>query len=410
LSKTRLHNALKEGGRGSTTGLRANRIRNVLVVAELALALVLFAGAGLLMRTFVNLQRVSLGFNPHNVITMSLDLPEARYPDAKSAIPFYRQLIERLEQSPEVRAAGVTSDLPWSGYDENAGFDIEGRSDAQNADNHARYHFVSPNYFRVVGIPLVAGRFFSSHDNLDAPPVLLINQSMARRYWPNQNPVGARLNFYGRKATIAGIVGDVKDSPAAADAEPAYYWPLLQNIQGELQLALRADTNPAALLSVVRREVAALDKDLPIADVRFMDDIAALALSGPRLALLLVGIFAGLALALAMIGIYGVISYSVSQRLHEIGVRMALGAQLGDVVKLVVGQGLKLAAAGVAVGLVAALALHSMMTNLLYGVTGTDPVTFAAVSLVLVIIAALACYIPARRATRVDPVVALRYE
>jgi len=218
------------------------------------------------------------------------------------------------------------------------------------------------------------------------------------------------LTFWGRKATIVGIVGDVKDSPAVADAEPAYYWPLLQNIQGELLLALRADANPAALLSVVRREVAALDKDLPIADVRFMDDIAALALSGPRLALLLVGIFAGLALALAMIGIYGVISYSVSQRLHEIGVRMALGAQLGDVAKLVVGHGLKLAAAGVALGLAAAVALHSIMTSLLYGVTGTDPITFATVSLVLMMIAALACYIPARRATRVDPVVALRHE
>jgi predicted permease len=410
ISRASLHNALKEGGRGSTTGLRSSRLRSVLVVTELALALVLLTGTGLLMRTFVNLQRVAPGFNPHNVITMSLDLPEARYPDAKSAISFYRQLLQRLEQHPEVRAAGVTSDLPWSGYDENTGFDLPGLADAQNEGNSARYHFASPDYFRAAGIPLVAGRFFSYHDNLDAPPVMLINQSMARRYWPNENPVGRRMNVWGKNVIIVGVVGDVKDSPASADAEPSLYWPLLQNIQGELHLAIRADPNPALLLGVVRGEVAALDKDLPIADVRLMDDIAALALSGPRLALLLVGIFAALALALAMIGIYGVISYSVSQRLHEIGVRIALGAQLGDVVKLVVGQGLKLAAAGVAVGLAAALALRSVMASLLYGVTGTDPVTFATVSFVLMMIAALACYIPARRATQVDPVIALRYE
>jgi predicted permease len=351
------------------------------------------------------------GFDPHNVIAMSLDLPEARYPDAKSAISFYRQLLERLEQQPGVRAAGVTSDLPWSGYDENSGFEVVGRSSAENENNHARYHFASPNYFRAAGIPLVAGRFFSYRDNLDAPPVLVINESMARRYWPKENPVGRRLNFWGTKnISIVGIVGDVKDSPAAVGAEPAIYWPLLQNIQGELYLALRADAAPAQLLSVVRREVAVLDKDLPIADVRLMDDVAALAMSGPRLASMLVGIFAALALVLATVGIYGVISYSVTQRVHEIGVRVALGAQLGDVLRLVAGQGMKLAGVGVALGLGIALALHSVIKSLLYGVSATDPLTFVAVSLVLMLVAAIACYIPARRATRVDPVVALRYE
>ncbi|HXA04417.1 MAG TPA: ABC transporter permease [Bryobacteraceae bacterium] len=409
-SRASLSNSLKEGGRGSTAGLSSGRIRNVLVMAELALALVLLAGGGLLMRTFVNLERINPGFDPHNVITMSLDLPDARYPNQKSAISFYRQLLERLEEQPGVRAAGVTSDLPWSGYDENTGFELQGRSQAENDKNHARYHFASPNYFRAAGIPLIAGRFFSYRDNLDAPPVMLINQSLARLYWGKQNPVGKRMNTWDKKATIVGIVGDVKDSPAAADAEPSLYWPLLQNLFGELHLAIRSDSNPAPLMNTVRRELAAMDRDLPIADIRLMDNIAAAAVSGPRLALLLVGIFAALALVLATVGIYGVISYSVTQRIHEIGVRVALGAQLGDVLRLVVGQGMKLAAAGVAFGLGAALALHSVMKSLLYGVSATDPLTLAAVSLVLMMIAAVACYIPARRATRVDPVVALRYE
>jgi predicted permease len=409
-SRASLSNSLKEGGRGSTTGLSSGRIRNVLVMAELALALVLLAGGGLLMRTFVNLERVNPGFDPHNVMTMSLDLPDARYPNAKSAISFYRQLLERLEQQPGVRAAGVTSDLPWSGYDENTGFELEGRSQAENDKNHARYHFASPNYFRAAGIPLVSGRFFSDRDNQDAPPVMLINQSLARLYWRDQDPVGKVMKMWDRNATIVGIVGDVKDSPAAADVEPSLYWPLLQNLFGELHLAIRADSNPAALMNMVRGQLAAMDRDLPIADVRLMDNIAAAAVSGPRLAFLLVGIFAALALVLATVGIYGVISYSVTQRVHEIGVRVALGAQLGDVLRLVVGQGMKLAATGVAVGLLAALALHSVMKSLLYGVSATDPLTFVAVSFVLMLIAAIACYIPARRATRVDPVVALRYE
>jgi predicted permease len=343
-------------------------------------------------------------------MTMSLDLPDARYPNAKSAISFYRQLLERLEQQPGVRAAGVTSDLPWSGYDENTGFELEGRSQAENDKNHARYHFASPNYFRAAGIPLVSGRFFSDRDNQDAPPVMLINQSLARLYWRDQDPVGKVMKMWDRNATIVGIVGDVKDSPAAADVEPSLYWPLLQNLFGEPHLAIRADSNPAALMNMVRGQLAAMDRDLPIADVRLMDNIAAAAVSGPRLAFLLVGIFAALALVLATVGIYGVISYSVTQRVHEIGVRVALGAQLGDVLRLVVGQGMKLAATGVAVGLLAALALHSVMKSLLYGVSATDPLTFVAVSFVLMLIAAIACYIPARRATRVDPVVALRYE
>ena len=409
-SRASLSNSLKEGGRGSTAGLSSGRIRSVLVMAELALALVLLAGGGLLLRTFVNLERVNPGFDPRNVITMSLDLPGARYPNEKSAASFYRQLLERLEQQPGVRAAGVTSDLPWSGYDENTGFELQGHSQAENDKNHARYHFASPNYFRAAGIPLIAGRFFAYRDNLDAPPVMLINQSLARLYWRNQDPVGKRMSVWGKNVTIVGIVGDVKDSPAAADAEPSLYWPLLQTGFGELHLAIRSDSNPAALMNIVRGEVGAMDRNLPIADVRLMDNIAAAAVSGPRLALLLVGIFAALALVLATVGIYGVISYSVTQRVHEIGVRVALGAQLGDVLRLVVGQGMKLAAAGVAVGLLAALALHSVMKSLLYGVSATDPLTLVAVSLVLMMIAAIACYIPARRAARVDPIVALRYE
>ena len=410
LSKATLHESLKEGGRGSTTGMRQNRLRGALVIAELALAVVLLTGAGLLMRTFLNLARVAPGFNPSNVITMGLDLPRARYADDKLKARFYQRLLERIQTQPGVRAAGITSDLPWTGYDENTGFDIPGRSSAENAENHARYHFISPDYFRSIGVPLIAGRYFTEHDNADAPPVLLINQSMARRFWPKEDATGKPLDLWGKHVKVVGIVGDVKDSPATAGAEPAFYWPIAQNIFGEMYLTARADSNPSALVGAVRRELAALDKDLPIADIRTLEDICATAVSGPRLALMLVGIFAGLALVLATIGIYGVMSYLVSQRVHEIGVRMALGAQWSDVLRLVVGHGLKLALAGVAAGLIAALSLRSMMSSLLYGVTATDPATLAGVALVLVAVAGVACYVPARRASRVDPMIALRYE
>ena len=405
-----LHTCLKEGGRSSAIGLRSSRLRGVLVVAELSLALVLLAGAGLLMRTFLNLEREVPGFNPRNVITMSLDLPQARYPNQKAAALFCRRLIERLKTQPGISEAGVSSDLPWSGYDENSDFEIIGRSDAENRGNHGRYHFVSALYFQTIGVPLVAGRWFTERDDAAAQRVIMINRSMARRYWPHEDPVGKPMKLWGDRVLVAGIVGDVKDTPASIGAEPAFYWPVEQQLFGQMCLAVRAAPNAGDILGAIRREVAALDKDLPLADVQTMDQIAAAAFAGPRLALFLVGTFAGLALLLATVGVYGVMSYSVGQRVHEIGVRMALGAHWSDVLKLVVGQGLKLAFIGVALGVASALALHSVMAGLLYGVTATDSITLTAVSLVLFAVAGIACYIPARRAAQVDPMVALRYE
>jgi predicted permease len=412
--KVNLNNLLKEGGRSSASG-RQRLLRDALVVAEVALALVLLVGAGLLMRSFWKLQQADPGFSPEGVLTASLFLPGARYGEAPKVAAFQQQLLERLAALPGVQSVGLTSDLPWTGYDENASFNIEGKTFPRNDAPSGRYHFVSPDYFRAIGVPLLTGRFFNNADQLDSQPVVLINQALAERYWSGENAVGKRFTFSSTPKerdwfTVVGVVGDVKDFPHSPAAAPAFYWATMQQTPRQIILAVRAGAQPLGLIEAVQNEVRALDNDLPLAEVMTLETVAGTAVAGRRLTLWLVGFFALTALALATVGIYSVLSYLVAQRTHEIGVRMALGAQTRDVLKLVIRQGMTLVLLGVTLGLAAAFALTRSMKGLLFDVGATDPLTFALVAMLLALAALLACYIPARRATKVDPMVALRYE
>jgi predicted permease len=409
-----LNELLKEGGRGGS-GQRQRRLRDGLVVVEVALALVLLVGAGLLIRSFWKLQQADPGFIPEQVLTASLSLPGARYGDPARITAFQQQLLARVAALPGVQSAGLTSDLPWTGYDENAGFTIEGKTFPPNDGPGGRYHFVSPGYFATIGVPLLNGRFFNANDQLNSPNVVLINHALAELYWPGESAVGKRFTFSSQPKekdwfTIVGVVGDVKDFPQAAAAEPAFYWNTLQQASRQVILAVRTSAAPLSLVDAVRYEVRALDQDLPLAEIKPLETVAATALASQRFTLWLVGFFAGTALLLAALGIYSVLSYLVAQRTSEIGVRLALGAQFGDVLTLVLRQGMTLVMLGVALGLAAAFALTRLMKGLLYEVSATDPLTFAALGLLLTLVALLACWIPARRATQVDPLVALRQE
>jgi predicted permease len=416
-ARTDVQDTLRAGGRGTGSNRGHLRLRSVLVVGEVGLACLLLIGAGLMLRSFVNLLRADPGFRPEHLLTASLSLPDATYKPAE-ALHFWDRLTTSLDSVAGIRAAGVGTDLPWTGYDDNvAGFTIEGKKPPANQDFHARYHVASPGYFRAVGIPLVRGRFFVAGDDMKAPLALIVNRIMARRYWPNEDALGKRITFDDHPKekdwmTIVGIVGDVKDKPDSPAAQMALWWPIEQTpvSVGNMSVAVRGSSDPALLANDLRRAVRQLDPTLAVANIRPMDDIADANVSTARFALFLVALFAGLALTLAAIGIYGVISYAVSQRTQEFGLRMALGAQAGDVRRLVLRQGVKLALMGVALGLVGALALGRVLWSLLYEVSAADPVTFTSVSALAIAVAALACYLPGRRATAVDPAHALRSE
>ncbi len=417
-SRTDLQQSLREGGRSSTGSSRQLRLRNFLVVGETGLACVLLIAAGLILHSFVNLLKSDPGFRPQQVLTAGISLPDEHYKTAQQSRHFYSQLISNLEALPGVQSAGVGTDLPFTGYDDNAGgFSVEGRSAEYNDQTTARYHVASLDYFRAMGIPLLNGRFFTGHDNKDAPLVIVVNETMAARYWPGEDAVGKRISFSDKPTEkdwfrIVGVVGDIKDQPSNTAAKAAFWWPLEQMPfdNTDMSVAVRFNSNPALMATQLRLAVRQLDPGLAIADLRTMNQITDAAVSTQRFTLFLIGLFAALALVLATIGMYGVISYSVSQRMPEFGMRIALGARPWDLLRLVVGQGLTLSVLGAAIGLLCAAAFARLLSSLLYGVSALDPITFAAVAILALATTTLACYFPATRATKADPMTSLRSE
>jgi putative ABC transport system permease protein len=415
ISRTDLHETLKEGGRSGGGGVR-HRVRNGLVILETALALVLLIGAGLLIKSFMQLQRVDPGFRPQGLLVMQLALPNFRYKEPRQIDAFYKQALDEIRALPGVETAGATSVLPLSGMNSSGSFQIEGRvvPPGEMSPHGARWS-VTHDYFEAMGIPLVRGRYFSERDTSDAPGVAIIDEGMARKYWPDEDPVGKRIVFEGtrdnpRWREIVGVVGHVKHTSLDGESRVQYYIPHPQRPAPGMFLAVRTAADPTSLAGAVRGVIQGLDKDLPVFRVRTMDQLVYDAMARQRFSMFLLGIFGALALALAAVGLYGVMAYSVTQRTHEIGIRMALGADRRDVMKMVVGQGMILSLAGLGIGLVAAYGLTRLMSALLFGVSATDPLVFVVISLALAAVAFLASFIPALRATRVDPVVALRYE
>jgi putative ABC transport system permease protein len=412
--KPELTEALKEGGRGSTTGLRRNRIRNLLVVAEVALALVLLVSAGLLIKSFVRLQNVNPGFNPRGVVTMETSLPLAKYARGKPVIDFYTEMERRVKALPGVQYAAFASVLPLSGSNTDSSFHIEGRNEKQTGihpDEETRV--VSTDYFRVLETPLIKGRSFTEADTADAPGVLIINQAMAKKYWPGEDVLGKRINFDDSDPakikwwTIVGVVADIHHQGLEVDPKPEYYLPHPQRAFRGMILAVRSKLDTSAMVRSIRKEVAALDPEQPVANIRTLEEVASDSIAPRRLSVLLIGVFAGVALVLAAVGIYGVMSFLVVQRTHEIGVRMALGAQRADVLRLVLGRAAKLVLTGTAVGLLLGAMSSRALRAMLYNVGAFDLITFISVTVALAAVSLLASYIPARRATQADPMIAL---
>ncbi|MCG3161860.1 MAG: hypothetical protein JMDDDDMK_03075 [Acidobacteria bacterium] len=403
-----LNEALRDGGRISTGG--SNRLRGALVVAEVALALVMLIGAGLLIKSFWRLQQVAPGFNAKNLLAMETSLASTRYDTPQSQAAFFKQALERINSLPGVQSAAIVNNPPLSSRRSVDGFLIEGRPEPRSRSETplADYRSISPDYFRAMNIPISQGRAFTEADAADAPPVAIVNEAVVRRYWPNESPIGRRIKMRDRWQTIVGVVGDVRQSGLDAEASTHVYMPFAQNPQGRMGLVIRTSAEPMSLAAAVRNQIGAIDKDQPVYNVQTMERTVADSVSPRRLNMLLLGILAAVALALALTGIYAIIAYSVAQRTREIGVRIALGAQRRDVMRLVVGHGMSLALLGVAVGLALALGLTRFLSGLIYDVSATDPATFAAVVALLAIVALVACYIPARRATKVDPMIALR--
>jgi putative ABC transport system permease protein len=416
-SRLNLHDTLKESGRNISGGRQSRRIRGLLIITEIALALVLLVGAGLLINSFTQLQAVNPGFNPRNVLTMRVSLPW-QYPERRR-IEFFKQAVERLQAIPGVQAAGAITPpaLPFNGPPPGTRFFIEGRPRPPAAQEPTTYVCVSDaNYFRAMQIPLRRGRLFTEQEATAAHRVVLINEALARKYFPNEEPIGKQLTIQFRlpsqnpPSEIIGIVGDVKQINPESPAGPAVYWPHSEWISPVMTLVVRTQGDALNVTAAASGVIRSLDPEQPVAEVRTAESLMAKSMAQARFNTLLLAVFAAVALILASVGIYGVMAHAVTQRRHEIGIRIALGAQTGDVLKLVIGHGMRLVLVGLAIGLIGALGLTRLTKHMLFGVSATDPMTFAVIALLLTLVALLACWIPARRATKVDPLVALRNE
>ncbi|HKR60792.1 MAG TPA: ABC transporter permease, partial [Pyrinomonadaceae bacterium] len=416
VSNPNLTESLKEGGRGSGTGGSRNRLRSALVVAEIAMTLVLLVCAGLLIRTVMRLRSVDTGFDPQNILAMNIGLPSIKYPKPENQIAFFKQATDRIASLPGVKAAGITSVLPLSDNFDGRGLVVEDHPRPRGEEITVDLYIATPGYLRAMNIATLDGRPLGDQDTADSAKVALINKTMANQLWLNQNPLGKRIRFTGTETdpgpwrTVVGVVDDV--SQYGLDQKPAMqiYLPHAQYPTSFITIVVKTDVDPLSITSAVRREILAVDKDQAVFKVTTLEQLIGESILNRKFFMILLIVFAGLALTLAAIGIYGVMSYVASQRTHEIGIRMALGAQGRDVLKLIIGNGMSLALIGVVLGLAGAFALTRVMAGILFGVTATDALTYVIVSAGLIAIALLACYVPARRATKIEPLVALRYE
>jgi putative ABC transport system permease protein len=413
VSKPNLNDSLKEGSR-QTSG-SSHRLRSSLVVLEVALSLMLLVGAGLLGRSFLSLLKTDPGFNPDNVITMNLVLPVAKYKDEPQRAAFFQDLVQRVKANPGVESAALVSHLPLGGSNASDSYLVEGMPEpAPGQEYDGRYRVATPDYFRTMGISLVRGRSFTDQDKAGTTPVVVVNETLARKHWPGEDAIGKRIRFYGplERAPWLEIVGVIRDVKHELNIpiEPEYYLPLAQDTWTGMVLVARTSVDPASLAPALRQHVWAIDKDQPVFDVKTMQEVRSSSVALYSFSSVMLGIFAVVALLLASVGIYGVMAFAVTQRTQEIGIRMALGARTADVLKLVVKHGMKLALLGMLIGLGGSWAITRFLEKMLVGVEPTDLLTFSVVSGFLLLAAFVACYLPARRATKVDPLVALRYE